>query len=109
MRTEIHSTNLILTDELRRHVERRLRFALGRFSGSIVSAVVRLRDENGPRGGRDKVCQVVLRLNPSGTVAVKDTQTDLQKAIDLAADRSGRAAGRELSRRREGRSRNAGA
>ena len=48
--------------ELTAHVERRLRFALTRFSGRIGRVNVFLTDQNGPRGGIDKTCRIVVRL-----------------------------------------------
>lgn len=42
------------SDALRQYVERRLRFALGRFAHRLDQLQVRLEDVNGPRGGLDQ-------------------------------------------------------
>src|SRR3546814_929968 len=51
-----------LTSSLREFVVLRLRYALDRFQGVVDSVIVRLRDENGPRGGVDKACQFEVRV-----------------------------------------------
>ena len=42
------------------HIERRLRFALDRFGDRIARVFVFLHDRNGPRGGIDKICRVLV-------------------------------------------------
>ena len=46
--------------ELRSHIERRVGFALLRFTDALSSVLVRLDDLNGPKGGFDKRCLVHL-------------------------------------------------
>lgn len=101
MRIHVRSRGFELTDALRAHAERRLLFALGRFGRRVVSTTLRLDDVNGPRGGADKRCQIVAYLAPWGDVRVEELDGDLYAAIDRAADRLGRAAAREMERRRE--------
>ncbi|MFQ5546003.1 MAG: HPF/RaiA family ribosome-associated protein [Acidiferrobacterales bacterium] len=101
MEIDIQARNFSLTDALRAHVERRLRFALARNADHIQRVVVRLSDINGPRGGADKCChiQVVLRHLPE--VVTQDTEADLYVAIYRALDRAGRTVARGLARQRE--------
>jgi ribosome-associated translation inhibitor RaiA len=84
-----------------RYIERRLRFALARFSERIRLVTVRVFDVNGPRGGVDKTCQIVVEVLPSGKVIVEHKEDDLYASIGWATARLGRAVGRELARRRE--------
>jgi ribosome-associated translation inhibitor RaiA len=58
VQVQVRGRNIELTEELRAHVERRLQFALSRFSQRIDRVVVRLADANGPRGGDDKNCPI---------------------------------------------------
>ncbi len=51
MQLKIVARNIDLSPSLRALVERRLRFALGRFGTRLKHVVVCLRDLNGPRGG----------------------------------------------------------
>jgi ribosomal subunit interface protein len=98
MNLEIRGIDLEPTDAIRNHIERRLSFALSRFSDHLKGVEVRLRDENGPKGGIDKVCRVKATLRGRPTLVVEAVGTDLYAAIDTAADRAGRALGRTLRR-----------
>ncbi|MEW5977820.1 MAG: HPF/RaiA family ribosome-associated protein [Acidobacteriota bacterium] len=97
MRLNIRMRNLEPTESLRRHIERRLQFALAPFNGRIRQVTVRVSDLNGPRGGCDKSCHVAIRLaSGDGTILVTDTQDDVYSAISGAMERAGRAVARQL-------------
>jgi ribosomal subunit interface protein len=99
MRIEIRG-NVDLTQALGQYVERRVQVALGRFSKRLPLVTVRLMDENGPKGGVDKRCQLLMPMPPATALSVEESHTDLYTAIDLATDRAVRAVIRELGRRR---------
>lgn len=90
-----------MTAGLRTYAERRLLFALGRFSRQVEAVRLLLDDVNGPRGGVDKRCQVVVQLAPWGEVRVEQSDRSLHAVIDLAADRVRHALSRERERRRQ--------
>ncbi|MDP2828058.1 MAG: HPF/RaiA family ribosome-associated protein [Sulfuricellaceae bacterium] len=98
MKFDIHSQGFPLTDALREHAERRLAFALSRFHDRLEHMSMRLADDNGPRGGVDKRCQVRLRLHGAPEVVITEVSEDLYVAIDRAADRAGRTAARRIER-----------
>ncbi|MGE0820944.1 MAG: ribosome-associated translation inhibitor RaiA [Candidatus Binatia bacterium] len=100
MQIDIRGHRMKLTDALRAHIERRLRFALGRFGARIMAGTVIVEDLNGPRGGIDKQCRIAVALKGSGHVRVEVRDTDMISAVDHAADRINRAVTRELDRRR---------
>lgn len=97
----IHAQGFDLTDALREHAERRLAFALSRFHDSLDRVVMQLADDNGPRGGVDKRCQVRVCFHGLPEVVITEVSEDLYVAIDRAADRAGRTAARRLERRNE--------
>lgn len=99
MNIDIHGRHVDISETLRVHVERRLRFALGRLSHRIVRVHVWLTDLNGPRGGIDKRCRIEV-VGHKGTVAVEDTDADAYVVIDLAAERIRRMARRLADRER---------
>ena len=84
-------------------IERRLRFALGRFASRIRRLRVRLTDVNGPRGGLDKRCRIAVDLIPRGMVMVEGAGDDPFALVAGAAKRASRAVRRALERRRRGR------
>ncbi len=86
---EIHEQGLVADEAERARVERRLRFALGRFGDHIGRVTVHLIDVNGPRGGADKKCRVVVEVLGRNPLVLEDTSERLTVAIDRAADRVG--------------------
>jgi ribosomal subunit interface protein len=101
MRVDIRGRGFELGESLRQHVERRARFAIGRFSPRIVTLSVRLVDTNGPRGGVDKSCVMTVRLQRLGEVHVSEQDDDPYVAVDRATERLGRAVARAIERRCE--------
>jgi len=101
MQIDIRARMIEVDEALRVHVDRRLRFALGRFGERIVKVTVRFEDANGARGGVDKQCKIDIALRPSGNVLVEDIDADLLAVVDRAADRAARAVERDLQRRRD--------
>ncbi len=102
MRIVVHSKKIQTDESVQDYLDRRVRFALSRFSPCVARVAVHLADINGKRGGVDKRCRIVVGLVPSGRVQVEDTDDDLYAVIARAADRIQRAVGHELERRRDG-------
>ena len=103
MNIDIQSLGFPITGALSDHAKRRLRFVLTRRSDRIQRIVVRLGDENGPRGGADKFCRIQVYLIDAPVAAVEDIAADLYAAIDRATDRVGRVVVKHLDRLRSGR------
>jgi ribosome-associated translation inhibitor RaiA len=103
MKIDIKARGFRLTEGLRTQAERRVRFALGSTSGRVRSVVIRLADENGPRGGVDKRCTIRATLAGGAPVIIEHQEADLYVAIDRAADRAARAVSRRLERTPAGR------
>ena len=76
---------------------------LTRHSDRIQRVVVRLGDQNGPRGGVDKFCRIQVYLCDAPVAAIEDIGPDLYAVINRAADRVGRVVVKHLDRSRIGR------
>jgi ribosome-associated translation inhibitor RaiA len=100
MRFEIRRRGVKVTKELRNYLKDRLQFALSRFGRHIDLIRVYLQDLNGPRGGMDKKCRIVVALPPRGRVVVSGADTGLHSAITETANRAGFAVRRHVKRRR---------
>ena len=105
MKLNIRSHRTELTEELRELVERRVYFALSRFSPRIARVSVTIEDINGSRAGVDQRCRIVIKLEHADEMTVEATDADVKAAISLAADRASRVVQRELERRRTSRRR----
>lgn len=101
MRVDIKTSGFDLTEGLREHTERRLRFALDWARYDLGKVTMRLSDINGPRGGNDKRCQIQIFLPHNRDVVIEDTESDLYVAIDRAVDRASQTLDRRLSRQRD--------
>lgn len=104
MRLYARSKNGRLSEELYEYLHARLAFALARFDRRIVDITVSVTDVNGPKGGVDKRCRLVIRLRPKGKVTIEQSANDFAAAIAVAADRASYAVSRVLKRRRDMRS-----
>jgi putative sigma-54 modulation protein len=100
MNIDIQSPGFPITAALADHVRRRLRFGLTRHSDRIQRVIVRLGDQNGPRGGIDKFCRIRVYLVDAPMAVVLDIGTDLHELIGRTADRVSRAVIRHLDRSR---------
>jgi ribosomal subunit interface protein len=98
MNIDIQSRDFSLTTALRTYIKRRLGFALSTRYDRIKRILVRLSDINGPRGGKDKCCQLQVVLPGQADIVIADTQADMYLAIDRAANRAGRTTSRRLAR-----------
>ena len=101
MKIHVRSRQVVVSESVRAHIERRLEFSLGRVAPRVRRATVQIVDLNGPRGGEDKACRIEVRLDPTGTVFVEDRDANLYTALDRAADRAGRSVVRALKRERD--------
>ena len=98
MQISIQARGFKLTESMYTYCDRRLRFALGSAVGDVHSVMIRLADQNGPRGGVDKRCAVRVTLRDAPLVIILQEDADLYVAIDRAADRAARAVARRLDR-----------
>ncbi len=103
MSLEIRAQNIEISDALRTYIDRRLSFALRKFTDRLSRVTVRLADLNGPRGGIDKRCQISADVRISQAVSLQAVDADLYAAIDRAAGRLERSLARSLGRGRESR------
>lgn len=89
----------VLTDDLRQLAERRLLFALSRFSDRIRKVDLIVGDENGPRGGIDKACRIHVQMFRANDVIVRDRDSDMAACLSRAAERVGRTVARVVDKK----------
>lgn len=88
-----------IDDADREYLRRKLGAKLGKFARAVERVSVRIRDVNGPRGGRDKGCVIKVVLSGLPSVLVEERQASLRAAIDRAIGRTERAVRRSMERR----------
>jgi putative sigma-54 modulation protein len=100
MRLELNIRGLSGTNRLDEAIDRRLRFALGRFSSRLRDVRADVGDLNGPRGGVDKYCLISVRTEEGHQLRARAVEQNVSGAIDRAADRISRIVSRHFHLRR---------
>ncbi len=72
--------------------------AAGRLKDAACTIDVRLTDLNGPKGGIDKQCSIVVTPPGLGTLRVEEQASEYYAAIDAAAATLKKALARSLER-----------
>jgi CBS domain-containing protein len=89
-----------IADRDRDTISRKLGRRLGKFASAIERITVRLSDANGPKGGRDQVCQIKVVLSGLPSIVVEERRSAFQRAVDAAIDSAAIAVQRSVQRRR---------
>jgi ribosome-associated translation inhibitor RaiA len=84
----------------RDYIRRKLGMKLGKYRDSIERCSVRLKDENGPRGGVDQLCRIKVVLRAMPSVVFESRNAALRAALDTALSGVERAVRRGVQRRR---------
>jgi ribosome-associated translation inhibitor RaiA len=77
----------------------RVESAFSKFNQHVVSADLIMQDVNGPRGGIDKKCQVMVNLRKMNPIVVSAQSTAVSKAIAEAITKAKRTTNRKIKRR----------
>ena len=89
-----------MEDHDRDNIARKLGMKLGKFASSIERITVRLSDANGPKGGRDQICQIKVVVSGLPSVVVEERASALPTAIERAMKATAVAVRRSVQRRR---------
>jgi hypothetical protein len=81
---DIRVSGAALADSDRELLARKLGRKLAKFSTAIERVTVRLSDVNGPKGGRDQICQIKVVLSGLPSVVVEERDARFQPAVDSA-------------------------
>lgn len=98
MQINIQSQDFSLTNRLREHIQRQVRFALSRFSDRIQRVRISVADINGPRGGLDKRCLIQVDMTAKPGLVAEVTDSNMYAAISRSASRANRLVSRCLKR-----------
>jgi ribosome-associated translation inhibitor RaiA len=88
MELVIHGRHLELSQSLRSHTSTRLLAAMDRHEDCVRRVDVRLADVNGPRGGVDKICEILIDSPRMGRLVITEAGDDLYTTITRAAHRA---------------------
>jgi putative sigma-54 modulation protein len=103
MLIEVVGRNELRSDAVTEYAARRVRFALDRFRKAINRVRLRFVDINGPKGGHDKECQMMISLERGQKVVLTDTSNDLYGAVDSVVERAKRKVATVFGKSKAGR------
>lgn len=100
MQVDVRFRGLESSAHFAQYAQRRVHQHLSRFGREIGDVVLRISDVNGPRGGRDKLCQLAVRGPGIGALHLSETHDDLYAGLDIALGRLDHTIGRAIERAR---------
>jgi ribosome-associated translation inhibitor RaiA len=101
----IRQIGVELTAEFRESFEIRLQQSLRRLGRRLQKVNAFISDLNGPKGGIDKHCRVVVHLKRQPSLVIEERDSELDSLIDRLIDRLGQTAARLRDRRKTERQR----
>lgn len=96
---EFHSPDFEVPHDVQDWLQDKLRARLDKYARSIERVRVFVRDENGSKGGDDKMIRMHCLLAGLEPLDVVETNHDLRAAMDLCLDRLELALGHHLDKR----------
>ena len=100
MLVHLRAQHSILVGAVHRHLEKRVRAALGPTASRVRSVTAEFSDINGPRGGVDKSCRIKVVLSGLPSVYVENQAQAVGRAFDGALADAERAVRKAIARRR---------
>ena len=87
--------------EAQSFAERRIRFALSRFSSRIRRVTAMISVTNGSSRGIEKSCRIAIKLRRGADINFTCLGSDTRTCVSRAADRAARAVSRVIDRERQ--------
>ena len=100
VKVDFRTNHMPATDAMRAHVERRARAALRRHPDAVVRATLRVRDINGPRGGNDIQCSLLIEGPRFGRLIGQVTHDDFYAGTTEVIRKVAHALDLDIRRRR---------
>lgn len=101
MQTAIESSDYVLTGALRSFIRGQISKTMHASSSHVHKLTVRLKDLNGPKGGKDKECCIEITMPDQAPVIVKKRSSNAYASIRSALSRASRITLRRLRKKRD--------
>ena len=101
MNLTIQTRHIALSANDKAFIRRQFEFAFSRLNHAADKVSVILSDINGPKGGYDKQCKLMIHIPGRKKLVIKDTKDNMLRAVDSAVNRA-RYALEQLKRKRVG-------
>ncbi len=99
MKIVLNNRNLTDINEISTYINRKVELCFSRNRSKIKSITIILADINGPKGGKDKQCKILVNANHLPEIVVVEKREGLLHAIDSCLMRANRVMEQQLKRR----------
>jgi len=98
MELAVNTLNIEITGEAIAQIKNKARKVFSRISDNIMAVKVTLDDVNGPKGGRDKKCMVIVHCHGMPSVVASNNQQSVIGAVNLALTKAHAALVKKIKR-----------
>jgi ribosome-associated translation inhibitor RaiA len=103
MKIFFNNRNIDDASGMRSYISRKAALSFAKTQNHIESVSVTLCDINGPKGGNDKQCKVLIKASYLADIVVVEERDNLLHAIDRCIARANRTLVQQLKRRQHNR------
>jgi putative sigma-54 modulation protein len=88
MELTITDLKMELSTENLSHIQKKILSMFSKFCERVQVIKVTIDDVNGPKGGKDKQCRVVIYSKGIPDIVITDNQTSVMSAVNIALSRA---------------------
>ncbi len=100
MQVEVAFSGIDSPNMIRYHFVDRVQRSFEKFRKHVQTIRVHVEDVNGPKGGIDKQCRLVLQLRSIPQIVIQDRDSSLCNLLDRVTDRATHSLSRKIDRLR---------
>lgn len=98
MNIQVKFRNVKINSAAIKQVRNRLSSAFARTKDTIQSVSIIVSDVNGPKGGADKLCRILIKSAQLPDIVITENQSSISAAIDRCIARARQSLSRKLKR-----------
>jgi len=103
MELTITELNVELNNENKLRIRQKAKRMFNKIRDNIQKITVTVDDINGPKGGKDKVCKIIIHASGMPDIVVTDNQNSVSNAVNTAFTRARVTLLKKLKRKQKNR------
>lgn len=101
MELTITDLNVGLSNENLSRIRQKTRRMFGKICDSVKAINVTIDDINGPKGGKDKNCRIIIYTKGIPDIVITDNQVSVMSAVNISLSRARMALLRKVKRKQK--------
>ena len=101
MNIQVNFRNIKKGSTAIKQVRERLSLAFARTQDAIQSVSIIISDVNGPKGGVDKLCRILIKSDHLPDIVITESQSNIGSAINRCISRARQSLSRNLKRNKQ--------